>query len=72
MPAPSRPARASEQPLDDVVSARIRQLHADGASLHTIAAALNRVDAPNPAGVRWHAQAVARHVADAAPDPVPG
>jgi EAL domain-containing protein (putative c-di-GMP-specific phosphodiesterase class I) len=49
---------------DPEVSARIRALHATGASLHTIAAALNRSGAPHPAGLRWHARAVSRVLAD--------
>ncbi|MFP5219907.1 MAG: putative bifunctional diguanylate cyclase/phosphodiesterase [Actinomycetes bacterium] len=46
------------------VTARIRALHASGASLHTIAAALNRSGAEHPAGLRWHARAVGRVLAD--------
>lgn len=50
------------------VAAQIQQLQAAGASLHTIAAALNRSGARNPAGVRWGAHAVARYVASASPE----
>jgi len=54
--------RAPAPRLDPEVAERIGLLHKAGASLHTIAAALNRESASNPAGVRWHAHAVARHV----------
>ena len=37
---------------------RILQLHAGGASPHTIAAALNRSGLRTAAGVRWHATSV--------------
>jgi diguanylate cyclase (GGDEF)-like protein len=53
-----------ETPPDPEVLGRIRSLHATGASLHTIAAALNRSGAPHPAGLRWHARAVARALSD--------
>ena len=45
------------------VTAQIEELHRAGASLHTIAAALNRSGARHPAGVRWGVHAVARYVA---------
>jgi hypothetical protein len=46
----------------DVVR-RIEQLHADGASLHTIAAALNKEGAPTDHGGRWVSATVARVIA---------
>jgi hypothetical protein len=49
---------------DPDVTARIRALHASGASLHTIAAALNRSGARHPAGLRWHARAIGKVLAD--------
>jgi len=55
---------APEVMPDPDVTARIRAMHATGASLHTIAAALNRSGARHPAGLRWHARAVARVLAD--------
>ena len=58
--------RAGAEVLDPEVEQRMLVLHRAGASLHTIAAALNRERAWNPAGVRWHAQAVARHISAAA------
>jgi hypothetical protein len=42
---------------------RIWQLHRDGASLTTIAAALNASDFHTPSGQRWHATSVARVIA---------
>ncbi len=42
---------------------RLRQLHAQGASLATVAAALNKEGYRNPHGQRWHARSVARVVA---------
>jgi EAL domain-containing protein (putative c-di-GMP-specific phosphodiesterase class I) len=42
---------------------RIRRLHRDGASLATIAAALNASDFRTPAGQRWHGTSVARVIA---------
>ena len=56
--------------VDDAVAQRIGEMHAAGASLHTIAAALNKDGAPNPAGVRWHAHSVARQVAAVVQVPV--
>ena len=43
---------------------RILALHAEGASLHTIAAALNAEGRRTPAGPRWTTKTVARVVAD--------
>ena len=45
---------------------RLRELHAQGASLATIAAALNKDGFRNPHGQRWHARSVARVVAGSA------
>jgi diguanylate cyclase (GGDEF)-like protein/PAS domain S-box-containing protein len=55
----SRMARAPER-LDTEVTVVIAKMHAEGASLHTIAAALNRTVGRHPRGVRWTANAVAR------------
>ena len=57
-------ARTRRQPKvgADVVR-RIEQLHADGASLHTIAAALNKEGAPTDHGGRWVSATVARVIA---------
>jgi diguanylate cyclase (GGDEF)-like protein len=65
IPAPRRKHRRMSGALDLAVASRIATLHADGASLHTIAAALNRAESRNPAGGRWTANAVARHIAAA-------
>jgi diguanylate cyclase (GGDEF)-like protein/PAS domain S-box-containing protein len=48
----------------DVARTRIGEMQRQGASLHTIAAALNAEAISNPAGVRWHPRSVARVVAD--------
>ncbi|MDQ1685972.1 MAG: hypothetical protein QOC82_2709 [Frankiaceae bacterium] len=45
---------------------RIRELHRQGASLATIAAALNAADFHTPSGLRWHNASVARVLADIA------
>jgi diguanylate cyclase (GGDEF)-like protein len=58
------PGLATEVPPAPEVMAQIRSLHAGGASLHTIAAALNRTGASHPTGLRWHARAVARVLSD--------
>ncbi|MCU1693821.1 MAG: hypothetical protein JWM64_2912 [Frankiales bacterium] len=68
VPVPARTSRAVRQrpvvePLDPGVTGRILGLHGSGASLHTIAAALNREGALTSSGVRWTAGVVARHVA---------
>jgi hypothetical protein len=41
--------------LRPAIATRIAAMHSGGASLQTIAIALNRVDAPNPVGTRWTA-----------------
>jgi hypothetical protein len=75
LPAAIDRSRAAAYPLaavalppetlpDPEIAAVIRSMHAAGASLHTIAAALNRRGAPHPAGLRWHARAVARAMSD--------
>jgi diguanylate cyclase (GGDEF)-like protein len=48
--------------LEPAVAARIMTLHRAGASVHTIAAAMNRDAAPNPLGGRWTANAIAWYV----------
>jgi EAL domain-containing protein (putative c-di-GMP-specific phosphodiesterase class I) len=69
--APRRSRRRRPQPgkqgMDPTVLARIGELHASGASLHTIAAALNREQPHRPGGLRWHSAAVAELIA-ALPD----
>ena len=61
-PGPRRHARSER--VTPEVSHRIRLLHESGASLHTIAAALNREHRVTSSGVRWTAGAVARQIAD--------
>jgi diguanylate cyclase (GGDEF)-like protein len=65
IPAPRRKQRPASGEVESTVAARIATLHTSGASLHTIAAALNRAASRNPAGGRWTAHAVARHIAAA-------
>ena len=49
--------------IEKFVLDRIEQMHQAGASLHTIAAALNREHAPHPDAIRWHGVTVAQVVA---------
>ncbi len=51
--------------LDPATSQRLLTLHREGASLQTIAAALNRMGSRTPLGARWHSASVARVVAEA-------
>ena len=60
IPAEHTPDRTPEQALDTDVSRRANQLLSQGASLHTIAAALNAAGERNSLGHRWHAASVAR------------
>ena len=53
--------------LDPRVETVMATMQAEGASLHTIAAALNRTVGLHPKGVRWTAGAVARSVGIAQP-----
>lgn len=57
-----RPAGSGRQPwtVSSELVQRVQALRRQGASLHTIAAALNSDGVPHPDGRRWHAQAVAR------------
>jgi EAL domain-containing protein (putative c-di-GMP-specific phosphodiesterase class I) len=48
--------------LEPIVAARIMTLHRGGASLHTIAAAMNREAALNPMGGRWTPNIIAWHI----------
>ena len=57
--APRRRRRGVAVPESDEAMGRIRSLLAAGASLHTIAAALNRDDVPSARGIRWTAASVA-------------
>jgi diguanylate cyclase (GGDEF)-like protein len=49
--------------VNPAVVIRIEQLHGDGASLHTIAAVLNRENTPTDHGGRWVSATVARVIA---------
>jgi PAS domain S-box-containing protein/diguanylate cyclase (GGDEF)-like protein len=59
---PRRAARAAVA-LDPVVVARMRSLMREGASLYTIAAALNAEHLTHPEERRWHPRAVAHAIA---------
>jgi predicted signal transduction protein with EAL and GGDEF domain len=59
-----RRRRARPPAEDGVVIARVKALHQGGASLTTIAAALNAEDLTTSAGLRWHRSSVARVIAD--------
>jgi diguanylate cyclase (GGDEF)-like protein len=52
------------EPVAPAVLARIEQLHEEGASPFTIAAALNRERAPHPRNIRWHGTAVTRELVE--------
>jgi hypothetical protein len=53
--------------VPEAVVRRTMQLHAQGASLQTIAAALNREGFSNPDGRRWHSTSVAKVVVAQSP-----
>jgi diguanylate cyclase (GGDEF)-like protein/PAS domain S-box-containing protein len=57
---PSRPGAGNAAQEDPEVVMRATALHESGASLHTIAASLNRDGARTRAGRRWHPASVAR------------
>ena len=61
-----RPTRAPLQVRSEHGRERLLALHCEGASLATIAAALNREGYRTPTGARWHRTSVARAVADSA------
>jgi hypothetical protein len=62
-PQPGRRRSARPVSVDRDVGERIARMHSAGASLHTIAAALNAEGAPHPQGLRWHAAWLARLIA---------
>jgi EAL domain-containing protein (putative c-di-GMP-specific phosphodiesterase class I) len=57
----------AKQPVDPQVCVRAHQLLSEGASLHTIAAALNAAGERNHRGNRWHAASVARLISKTPP-----
>src|SRR5947209_8233130 len=63
--------RRMSAPLPQPVRRRIASLSAEGASLHTIAAALNHDGMLTPSGTRWSAASVARALRDGAGSPAP-
>jgi diguanylate cyclase (GGDEF)-like protein/PAS domain S-box-containing protein len=69
---PSRPPTTRRRAhwvanVDARTQAHIADLHDDGASLQTIAAALNRCGRRTPRGTRWHAASVAQVIASSPP-----
>jgi hypothetical protein len=66
-PNPPRAGAAAPAVPSGSAEARILALHAEGASLHTIAAALNAEGRCTPAGPRWTSTTVARVVAALVP-----
>jgi EAL domain-containing protein (putative c-di-GMP-specific phosphodiesterase class I) len=67
--SPPRKAFRRRRPETDAATlTKVRALLAEGASLHTVAAALNKTGATTHLGARWSARSVARIVADL-PDP---
>ncbi len=60
---PAQRRRRPVGPLSSAAAARLLQLHDEGASRHTIAAALNHEGLPHPDHVRWHPTFVAHHLA---------
>ena len=59
-----RPRELRSPAADEAVVARIIALHQGGASLTTIAAALNADNLTTERGLRWHRSSVARVIAD--------
>jgi predicted signal transduction protein with EAL and GGDEF domain len=66
--APRKTLRRRRQTTDEATVEQVRALLAKGASLHTVAAALNRSGSTTHLGARWSARSVAQIVADL-PDP---
>jgi EAL domain-containing protein (putative c-di-GMP-specific phosphodiesterase class I) len=69
-PRGSRPR--GRQPIDARLAGRAHELLTRGASLHTIAAALNAAGERTAAGNRWHPASVARLINSSTPDAIPG
>jgi hypothetical protein len=67
----SRRKPSPQQRPDERLVARALQLLAEGASLHTIAAAFNTAGERTEQGARWHPATIARLIASAASDPPP-
>lgn len=68
--SPPRPHRVPPKATLEHGVERLLALHREGASLATVAAALNAEGFRTPTGVRWHSTSVARTVAEHA-DPAP-
>ena len=63
-PRPRRPLRRRRPTADAALTAQVSSLLADGASLHTVAAVLNRAGSTTHLGQRWSARSVAQVVAN--------
>jgi hypothetical protein len=57
-------------PVAERVLATMTRMRTAGASIQTIAAALNRMGSRHPSGRRWHGTSVGRELAAARPQPV--
>jgi hypothetical protein len=68
VPAPRGRLVRAPDALPAAVTAAIASMRADGASSHTIAAALNRTVGRHPKGVRWTARTVAQAEAETTGD----
>jgi diguanylate cyclase (GGDEF)-like protein/PAS domain S-box-containing protein len=66
-PRRHRRVRSAQSPTRAPESSRIQRLHADGASLHTIAAALNVDGLHTAAGLRWSPKSVAKVLSRSSP-----
>ena len=64
-------ARLWKRPVEAHLAERAHQLLSDGASLHTIAAALNAAGERTRSGNRWHASSVARLISKTSPPGAP-
>jgi len=61
---PRKAFRRRRPATDEATIAQVRELLTEGASLHTVAAALNRAGSTTHLGARWSARSVAQIVAD--------
>jgi len=66
-PSPRHRARRRGGETNPIVLQRMQELLDEGASLHTIASALNRAGLRTQAGVRWHPATVAQALTGAPP-----
>jgi diguanylate cyclase (GGDEF)-like protein len=69
---PATDSTARDLLADASVVNVLESLQWSGASVHTVASALNRAGTMAPSGLRWTAKSVRQHVADAAPQVLAG